>query len=222
MVTLPLPEPDIMPQFLPLFPLSLVVFPGEPLRLHIFEERYKQLTNECLSADSTFGILAVIENHIVSVATEVSISSLDQSYPTGEMDITVTGQRRVRVEHYFQEAKGKLYPGGEVMLLDEDATTDFMLQEKILEQVHQLHEVLGIQKDLASSPQELTAFMVGHHIGLNLQQKFELLSLNKEFDRLTFIHDHLKSIIPVVKETERLKAKAKLNGHYKNILPPSL
>ncbi len=222
MVILPSAESDIMAQFLPLFPLSLVVFPGEPLRLHIFEERYKQLTNECLDLQQTFGIPAVIENHVVSVATEVRISSLDQTYPTGEMDITVSGKRRVRVEHFFQIANGKLYPGGEVSTLEEDITSDFGLQERILGLTRQLHEVLGIQKEIVNQAAALTAFNIGHHIGLNLQQKFELLSLNKELDRLNFIYNHLQSIIPVVKETERLKAKAKLNGHYKNMIPPTL
>jgi len=55
-----------MTRFLPLFPLSLVVFPGEYLNLHIFELRYRQLINECDEEGMTFGIPPAFENKLAS------------------------------------------------------------------------------------------------------------------------------------------------------------
>jgi Lon protease-like protein len=45
-----------MQKFLPLFPLNLVAFPLEDLNLHIFEQRYRDLINECLDEGKTFGV----------------------------------------------------------------------------------------------------------------------------------------------------------------------
>lgn len=209
-----------MAEMLPLFPLSLVVFPGEKLHLHIFEERYKQLVSECLANGTTFGIPAVVEQSVVSVGTEVVIVSLDKTYPGGEMDITTQGKQRIRIDNFFQQANKKLYPGGDIMRLDENLSTDLHLQEEVWQLLEELHESLGIKKKFADSFAELFTYSIGHHVGLTLSQEFELLSLNDEVDRLDYIKKHLHAILPVVKQTERLKAKAKLNGHYKNIVPP--
>jgi len=209
-----------MADLMPLFPLSLVVYPGEQLHLHIFEERYRQLVNECLEQNSTFGIPAVINQQVVSLATEVTIKSMDKKYPSGEMDITTVGKRRVRVENFFEVVRGKLYPGGDIEWLSEDNRTEITMQKSVWSLLEQLHHALGIKKKYAPNPEELHTYQIGHHIGLTLSQEFELLTLNSELDRLIYVKNHLEAILPVVKETERLKAKAKLNGHYKNILPP--
>jgi Lon protease-like protein len=59
--------------FIPIFPLALVVFPGEALNLHIFEPRYKELVNECHAGGKPFGIPAVIENKVSELGTLVEI-----------------------------------------------------------------------------------------------------------------------------------------------------
>lgn len=211
----------VMSQFLPLFPLSLVVFPGEQLRLHIFEERYKQLTHECVEDNAPFGIPTVIDQSVVSIATEVEIMTVDKRYASGEMDVTTRGKRRFTIEQFYRVSPDKLYPGGEVSFLDDDQTASPELQQEIFQLLEQLHEALGIQKNVAETPDDVRAYDIGHHIGLTLKQEYELLTLQTELDRLMFIKQHLTGILPVVQETERMKARAKLNGHYKNIVPPN-
>jgi hypothetical protein len=211
----------LMSQFLPLFPLSLVVFPGEQLRLHIFEERYRQLAKECLDEKKTFGIPTVIDQTVASIATEVEIVALDKHYGSGEMDITTQGLRRFNVETFYRVSTDKLYPGGEIEFLSDQLDGSPSLQQEIFQLLEQLHEALGIQKNVAETPEEVQAYLIGHHIGLTLKQEYQLLALNTEIDRLTFIKQHLNSILPVVQETERMKARSKLNGHYKNIVPPN-
>ena len=84
----------------------------------------------------------------------------------------------------------------------------------------QLHRALGITKQFDESSEKSFAYQIGHHIGLSIEQEYRLLTLNHESKRLSYIKRHLETILPVVMETERLKAKAKLNGHYKNVIPP--
>lgn len=209
-----------MSRFLPLFPLGLIVFPGESLRLHIFEQRYKQLIRECVAESKTFGIPAVIDKKVVDIATEVEIISVDKEYPKGEMDISTLGIRRVEIETFFKVANGKLYPGGEVKETFSNGETDPALQRKVLDQLEQLHQALGVPNRFNGNYRDLRSFLIAHHVGLSIEQEYQLLQLNAEVPRLDFIHKHLTHILPIVVETERLKAKARLNGHYKNIVPP--
>ncbi len=210
-----------MPEFLALFPLSLTVFPGEQLKLHIFEPRYRQLLKECAEEGSTFGVSPVVDRKVSSIATEVRLVSIDQQYGTGEMDITTEGVRRAQVETFYEKAPGHLYPGGEVIWLPNKARTDLLLQEEVYDYFEQLNQALGIHRTLVDSAMEVTAYAIGHHVGFNLHQEVQLLKLDEEIARLRFIRDHLEDVIPIVQETERLKARAKLNGHYKNVIPPS-
>ena len=211
-----------MPHFLPLFPLSLVVYPGEEVRLHIFEARYRQLIEECLKSGTTFGVPTVIDQQAKQIATELEIVSMDRKHKGGEMDITTRGLHRIDIQEFFRVSPGKLYPGGMVEKLPDDSGTDPGLQQIVFELLAQLHQALGITKQLAKGPTEVHSFLLAHHIGFTLEQEFELLSIGAEADRLLYMRHHLEQTIPIVLQTERLKAKAKLNGHYKNIVPPEI
>lgn len=209
-----------MPQKLPLFPLSLVVYPGEQLKLHIFEPRYRQLIRECLDKEITFGIPAVIEKKVATYATEVKLLRIEKKYGGGEMDITTEGQRRIKVLEFFREIHAKPYPGGDIEREEDIMDADLAVQENIFDRLKQLHQALGIRKSYPEGPAGIRAYDIAHHIGMNLEQEYELLTFTHESDRLALILAHLERILPVILETERLKAKAKLNGHYKNIIPP--
>ena len=76
-----------MTNFIPIFPLSIVVYPGENLNLHIFEPRYKQLINECHTEGKSFGIPTVINNKLNDIGTLVKITEIVNTHETGEMDI---------------------------------------------------------------------------------------------------------------------------------------
>ncbi|HEY0108163.1 MAG TPA: LON peptidase substrate-binding domain-containing protein, partial [Fibrella sp.] len=76
-----------MDDLIPLFPLSLVVYPGEDLNLHIFEPRYRQLVSECIEEEKTFGIPAFIENKLPGYGTEVHVTTLHKRYDDGRMDV---------------------------------------------------------------------------------------------------------------------------------------
>lgn len=210
-----------MDQFLPLFPLSLVVYPGERLRLHIFEPRYRQLVQECIDDGTTFGIPAVLESTVAGIATEVRLASLHRTYDTGEMDIAVEGLQRVRIDMFHRVSPNKLYPGGSVKWLNNIDNPELDVQDETFALIQELYKMLGMKRELVEDPAELRAYQVAHHIGFNTQQEFEVLTFDQERDRLRYIRTHLRKVVPVVEETERLKARAKLNGHFKNVLPPT-
>ncbi|MEI2740709.1 MAG: LON peptidase substrate-binding domain-containing protein [Chitinophagaceae bacterium] len=100
-----------MTNFIPIFPLGIVVYPGENLNLHIFEPRYKQLIAECHTAKKPFGIPTVIQNKVQEFGSMVEITELSKVYDNGEMDIKTKGIKVFRILEVIQEIPDKLYSG---------------------------------------------------------------------------------------------------------------
>lgn len=212
-----------MSRFLPLFPLNLVVFPGEKLNLHIFEMRYRQLITECHAQGTTFGIPVYLEKGLGDYGTEVKIISIEKQYATGEMDIKTQGLGIFKIKEFLRQAPNRLYPAGEI----EDVTSlthvdsDQQKHQEIRELLSQLHSALGILSVMLKLPATFTSYDVAHHLGFSTDQEYQLLQCLEESKRLTIILQHLRAILPVVQETERLKERVKLNGHFKNLPAPN-
>ena len=80
-----------MINFIPIFPLAIVVFPGESLNLHIFEPRYKELITDCFAEKKPFGIPTVIKSNVAEMGTLVEIEEIVAVHPDGKMDIKTKG-----------------------------------------------------------------------------------------------------------------------------------
>ncbi len=150
-----------MAEYLPLFPLSSVVFPNETLRLYIFEPRYKQLINECLENKSNFGLPAILNNQVVNIFTEVGIVNLDRVYEGGEMDIQIKGIRRAKILRFDSVASGKLYPGGEISWLDSDERGNPEMQKAVYDLFIELNNALGFKREKISIAQNCTLSLLG-------------------------------------------------------------
>ncbi|MBX9782647.1 MAG: LON peptidase substrate-binding domain-containing protein [Chitinophagaceae bacterium] len=206
-----------MTNFIPIFPLSVVVFPGENLNLHIFEPRYKQLIGECFELKKPFGIPAVIENSVQELGTLVEIREIKKTYEDGKMDITTKGVKVFRILEVIKEVPDKLYSGAIVSYPDDTDDGSRLLMQKVVTGIKELHKLLEVSKDFKKPEEELKAFDVAHHIGLNLQEEYELLGLFREAQRLEYLKRHLGKVVPLLSEMEALKEKIKLNGHFKNL-----
>ena len=212
-----------MTNFIPIFPLSLVVYPGEKLPLHIFEPRYKQLINECFQAKKPFGIPAVVNNHLQELGTLVQITEIVQVYENGEMDIKTEGLAIFRILEMIKLVPDKLYSGAIVNYPPNVMVTgNRELMEKIVTGIKELHRLLNITKDFKKPDEDLTSYDVGHHAGMSLDEEYELLSLMQEIQRQEYIKRHLQKVLPMLMEMEHLKEKVKLNGHFRNLSPLDL
>src|SRR5690348_5456197 len=100
-----------MTNFIPIFPLTIVVYPDEPVNLHIFEPRYKQLIRECAEQKKPFGIPVVIDGEVKEYGTLTDLVSIEKTYDNGEMDIRVRGRRVFRILEIIREVPDKLYMG---------------------------------------------------------------------------------------------------------------
>jgi Lon protease-like protein len=206
-----------MTNFIPIFPLGLVIYPGESLHLHIFEPKYKQLIQECNELKKPFGIPTVIGNKMRDFGSLVNITEIVKMYENGEMDIKTKGQKVFRILEVIKEVPGKLYSGAIVNYPDNSQKGNIELMRKLLKGIRQLHEILKVSKDFHRSDDELTSYDVAHHIGLTLEEEYELLGLLEEKQRQEYLKRHLAKVIPMATGMEQLKEKIKLNGHFKNL-----
>jgi uncharacterized protein len=206
-----------MTNFIPIFPLSIVVYPGEQLNLHIFEPRYKQLINECFTDKKAFGIPSVIKNQVAEMGTLVRVTKIVKTYDNGEMDIQTSGERIFRILEIIKSVPDKLYSGAIVNYPDSDDEGKRELMQKVVNGIRELHRLLNISKDFKKPDEELTAYDVAHHAGLSLEEEYELLGLLKEIQRQEYLKRHLSKVLPLIAEMETLKEKVKLNGHFKNL-----
>jgi Lon protease-like protein len=206
-----------MTNFTPIFPLGIVVYPGETLNLHIFEPRYKQLISECFALKKPFGIPVVLENRMQEFGTLVEIESIAKQYEGGEMDIRTRGLSVFRLLELVRDIPDKLYSGAIVTYPENDTQPDAAGMKRLMGKVRELHRLLQINKDFGKPDDALDSYAIAHHIGLTPEQEFDLLKLFSEKQRKEFIKRHLHKAIPLLSGVEQLKQRIQLNGHFKNL-----
>ena len=207
-----------MNELIPIFPLELVVYPGEELNLHIFEPRYRQLIHDSAATKKPFGIPAVLAGQASRLGTLVRLVEISHTYPDGKMDIRTCGLKIFRTVRLVKTFPDKLYYGAIVDYPETDPAGDPVLQRQVVAAVKKLHSLLKVEKKFGKAAPRLLSYDLAHHAGLSPAQEYELLALLGERERLRYLQRHLDELLPVVTGLEALKEKVRLNGHYK-ILP---
>ena len=206
-----------MTNFIPIFPLGIVVYPGEELNLHIFEPRYKQLINECHEQKKAFGIPTVIDNKLQENGTLVQITEISKVHDNGEMDIKTAGVEVFRILELIKEIPEKLYSGAIVNYPQNQTHGKPELMRKVMASIRELLILLKVNKEFNKPDEEMKAYDIAHHVGLSIKQEYELLSLFDERQRQEYLKRYLAKVIPTVAAMEQLKEKIKLNGHFKEL-----
>jgi uncharacterized protein len=206
-----------MTNFIPIFPLGIVVYPGEHLNLHIFEPRYKQLIQDCIETKKNFGIPTVLDNKVSEMGTLVQVLEISKTYDNGEMDIKTEGLQIFRILEIVKDIPEKLYSGAIVTYPKKGTRGSAALMKKVLEGIREIHKSLNVSKDFHKPDNELSSYDVAHHAGMSLQDEYYLLELEQELHRQEFLKRHLVKVLPVMAEMDILKNKIQLNGHFKNL-----
>jgi len=203
---------------LPLFPLGLVLYPNEQLPLHIFEERYKDLTAYCLEHDVPFGIVRVDDGRLANVGTTARIERVVNRYDDGRMDIIVRGDERFGLNAVHER---KSYMTADVDIFDiERQPVESNLRERVITQHMKLLELAGrtVRPDLYVDVPDLS-FVLAQNAGLSNDQKQEVLEIRDESDRIRYLIQHFETLNPRVEQKEDLRRKIRSNGHFKDFPP---
>ncbi|PYX71681.1 MAG: ATP-dependent protease La domain-containing protein [Acidobacteria bacterium] len=196
---------------LPLFPLELVLLPGTPLPLHIFEPRYKEMIRECISAEAPFGVVRAFEEGIAEVGCTAEIITVTKEYPDGRMDLICEGRKRFEV---IEVNRDRSFLQAEVLIVPDDP--EAAAQEERVKAV-QLHlEILslaGAVQDLSAADQNQLSFYLAGSLPLDLDFKQKLLAMRSEAQRIQAVAAYLETILPQLKRAARARQTAGGNGH---------
>jgi uncharacterized protein len=195
---------------LPLFPLDLVLFPGTPLPLHIFEPRYREMISECLDQKKVFGIVRAKEDGVAEIGCTAEIITLAKKYPEGRMDIVTEGRERFEIMRINQE---RSFLRAEVLYLQDEP--EQASAEEIAQAVKLRGEIVELagaaESSEVDSPQ--TCFNLVAHLPLDLDFKQTLLGMKSEAERMQAVISYLETILPNLRRTVRVRQKAGGNGH---------
>jgi Lon protease-like protein len=196
---------------LPLFPLEVVLLPGTPLPLHIFEPRYKEMIGECLANDAPFGVVRALEEGIAEVGCTAEIITVTKEYPDGRMDLIAEGRNRFEVlelnhERSFLQAEVLLVPDEPMTAIQEERVRAIQLHLEIL-------SLAGAVQDLSAADQNQLSFYLAGSLPLDLDFKQKLLGMRSEGERIQAVAEYLEGILPKLRRVARTREKAGGNGH---------
>lgn len=203
---------------LPLFPLNLVLYPGQRLPLHIFEPRYQEMVRDCLEHDNPFGVILYEEEKMADMGCTAVIKEVVEEYDDGRMDILVEGDERFRVSDIRQE-KAYITVDAETVEDSEGETEQGLVQRAITQHMRLLELVGRAVRPNQYHDAVNVSYQIGPNAGLTLPQKQELLELRREDDRILYLVRHFEDLIPKVERSEDLRRKIQSNGHFED-LPP--
>lgn len=208
-----------MERTLGFFPLNIVVFPEEATNLHIFEDRYKELIQDCWQQEEYFVIPPFLDNQVAEYGTVMRVKEISQTYEDGRMDIKTRGIDVCQVLTLENPLSGKLYAGGRVRFLErEEGFTPIKPElEKLSERFFHL---IGSEPHHPLNHVEPVSYQLGHHAGLRIEQEYELLLMDDENERQEYLIQHLKYIMPMVEQVKNAKERIQQNGHFKELRPP--
>ncbi|NBC17956.1 MAG: ATP-dependent protease [Bacteroidetes bacterium] len=203
---------------MPLFPLGLVLYPGEQTPLHIFEPRYKEMVGRCMEQDEPFGIVLFEEDEMADIGCTARIVRIVEQYEDGRMDIVVEGEQRFRILDLY-ENESYLTVDGET--IDEpEETPQRNLQQRLITQHMRLLELAGrtVRPSLYQDVDTLS-YVIAPNAGLSSEQKQDVLEILTENQRVAYLVDHLEALIPRVRKMEDLRRRIQSNGHFKDFPP---
>lgn len=206
-----------MDELLPLFPLNIVVYPGEKVNLHIFEPRYIELINDVYASDTFFGMPTYLKNNIEYGCT-LKVVEISKIYDDGRMDIKTLGQDIFKILKFYNPTFGKKYAAAKVEFVQNIYDPDLFLNEKLHEMMLTLVNRLDTKSNLKLK-EDFTAYDIAHFAGLSLEAKYEILKLNHEKDRQKYLFRHLKKLIPIAENIEQTRQRINMNGHFRNYDP---
>lgn len=206
---------EIPTEILPLFPLNAVLFPQSQLSLHIFEERYKTLVNECIKYDSVFGLILVHEQQVRTIGCTATVKEIIKQYDDGRMDIIVEGRRRFQL-HNFVEAPHPYYSGRISWMEDFDDTVDGQLRIQAVELHNQFVKIVftGIVQQVdINDVRKARAFHLVQKSGMELIERQVFLAMDSENKRLQFLIHHLELLMPLLESKKTVDELARNDGY---------
>jgi Lon protease-like protein len=194
----------------PLFPLAIVALPGELIPLHIFEERYKTMIDECLRSEHEFGIVWLADDGLREVGCACAIDQVLERMDDGRINLIARGTRPFRV----LERQGHLpYPAGVIEFVDDRPDE---IDPDLAKAAHEAYaELVKRATDRDADPEdlaEMSAYAMAATVDFGLDAKQGLLDMRSENARLRLVTRLFRAAIKRLDLVDRVQERARSNG----------
>jgi Lon protease-like protein len=194
----------------PLFPLGIVTVPTEYVPLHVFEDRFKAMVDECLERDSEFGILWMTDDELKSTGCAVRIDRVLERMEDGRLNILCRGTRVFRL---VERQDDMPYPAGTIEFLeDRKEAGDEAMATRARASYAELVEQAADRVLEADEVQRMTAYEMAATVDFGLDAKQGLLDLRSENARLRLVDRLFRAATKRLDYVERAQARARSNG----------
>jgi Lon protease-like protein len=212
--------PEQVAEGFPLFPLGIVALPSESVPLHVFEDRYRRMIEQCLLADAgpvesgshegEFGILWLSDEELKDVGCACAVERVLERMDDGRLNILARGTRPFRL---LERQDDLPYPAGVVEFLveqdeqveEQDGATARALYRELVEQAtdRQLDE---------PELNAMSSYEMAATVEFGTDAKQELLELRSENERMRLLALLLRAAIKRVELIDRAQTRARSNG----------
>jgi len=198
-------EPDF-----PLFPLGIVALPNELVPLHIFEDRYRTMIEECLERGTEFGIVWLSDDELKAVGCACEVERVLERLDDGRLNILVRGTRPFRL---VERQDGLPYPAGTVEFLeDRDEAPDDEASQGAHDAYAELVEQATDTPPEADELAVMSAYAMAATVDFGLEAKQGLLELRSENARLRQVLRLFRAALKQLEFAQRAQARAQSNG----------
>jgi Lon protease-like protein len=197
---------------LPIFPLELVLLPGVPLPLHIFEPRYKEMIAECLQQKKPFGVVRASSEGVADIGCTAEIMSVTRKYDDGRMDILARGVDRFEV---IEVNEDRPFLQAEISLVQDEVRDDEgedgpgKPAAEMVTHAMRLHaEIAQLAGAEPTGPDEQggsLSFLLAGSLPLDLDFKQSLLSTLSEGKRLQAVVGYLEAVLPALRRASKAR-----------------
>ena len=193
-----------------LFPLNLVLLPGEQAPLHVFEPRYKELIGECLDEGVEFGLVLADDDGMREVGTRAGVVEVLDRFPDGRLNVVVEGRERFRL---LEVSEGPSFATAQVTELEDEG--EVPSEEEVEECLAAYHRVVKAAEadledlDLAA---ESIAFQIAARVDFGTEIKQGLLELRSERERVIRLAPMLNRAAEAVEREREIRERASGNG----------
>ncbi|GGH16791.1 LON peptidase substrate-binding domain-containing protein [Silvibacterium dinghuense] len=197
---------------IPLFPLDVVLFPGAPLPLHIFEDRYKKMIGECLEQNTAFGVVRAQQDGLAVIGCTARMLRVLHQYEDGRLDILCQGEQRFEIEMLDNSLE---YLQADVLFLEDEEETATREQRERCAALHfETMELAGMEMEATHlSLDGPISFQLAAALPADLGFKQQILSLRSDAERTAHLLQFYEAILPKLRSSVTTQKTAKKNGH---------
>lgn len=206
----------IQQRTIPLFPLGVVLLPRMPLPLHIFEERYRVMLEDCLASDRLFGIVYASGSKLQRTGCTARIDRVLNRYDDGRSDILTIGEERFRLGKVNED---KAYLQADVEFIEDDNSqrADDLdgLARDALNALEGLSNATGSQIDidtLRTMDPESISFLIGSTGVFTMEERQQFLEMTSSARRLEVLTSSLKEVTQRRRVLQHLQQVLKTGG----------